>query len=109
MTHLQGQRIEATLGQLAGVVQEALDVRTELANPQSAYRAERAEQDRLYEDHRPVLEGRVVPWPGHSDERDHRLEIHLKSRWPMVLITLDVPGMLGSAPHAIHRQYGCLS
>jgi hypothetical protein len=50
------------------------------------------EADREHDRMRPVLEGRVIPWPGLSDERDHRLEIRVKTHWPLALILLNVPG-----------------
>ncbi len=52
----------------------------------------RIENDREHDRMRPVLEGRIVPWPGRSDGRDHRLEIRVKTHWPLALILLNVPG-----------------
>jgi len=52
----------------------------------------RIENDREHDRMRPVLEGRVLPWPGRSDGRDHRLEIRVKTHWPLALILLNVPG-----------------
>ena len=50
------------------------------------------ENDREHDRMRPVLEGRIVPWPGLSDGRDHRLEIRVRTHWPLTLIVLNVPG-----------------
>ena len=50
------------------------------------------ENDREHDRTRPVLEGRILPWPGRSDGRNHRLEIWVKSHWPLALILLNVPG-----------------
>jgi hypothetical protein len=52
----------------------------------------RIESDREHDRMRPVLEGRIVPWPGRSDGRDHRLEIRVKTHWPLAMILLNVPG-----------------
>jgi hypothetical protein len=52
----------------------------------------RIEQNREYDRMRPVLEGHIVPWPGRSDGRNHRLEIRVKTPWPLALILLNVPG-----------------
>jgi hypothetical protein len=52
----------------------------------------RIENDREHDRMRPVLEGRILPWPGLSDGRDHRLEIQVKTHWPLALILLNVPG-----------------
>jgi transcriptional regulator with XRE-family HTH domain len=52
----------------------------------------RIENDREHDRMRPVLEGRILPWPGRSDGRDHRLEIRVKTHWPLALILLNVPG-----------------
>jgi hypothetical protein len=52
----------------------------------------RIENDREHDRMRPVLEGRIMPWPGRSDGRDHRLEIQVKTHWPLAMILLNVPG-----------------
>jgi hypothetical protein len=52
----------------------------------------RIERDREHDRKRPVLEGHVLPWPGRSDGRGHRLEIRVKTHWPLTLIVLSVPG-----------------
>ncbi|HUY48832.1 MAG TPA: hypothetical protein VMV92_24470 [Streptosporangiaceae bacterium] len=52
----------------------------------------RIEINREHDRMRPVLEGHVSPRPGGSDGRDHRLEIRVKTHWPLSLIVLSVPG-----------------
>ena len=52
----------------------------------------RIEREREYDRMRPVLEGRIFPWPGLSDGRDYRLEIWVKTQWPLTEILLNVPG-----------------
>jgi hypothetical protein len=52
----------------------------------------RIENDREHDRMRPVLEGRIVAGPSYSDGRDHRLEIRVKTHWPLALILLNVPG-----------------
>jgi hypothetical protein len=52
----------------------------------------RIENDREHDRMRPVLEGRFMPWAGRSDGRDHRLEIRVKTHWPLAMILLNVPG-----------------
>jgi hypothetical protein len=52
----------------------------------------RIELDREHDRKRPVLEGHVLPWPGRSDGRGHRLEVRVKTHWPLTLIVLNVPG-----------------
>lgn len=61
---------------------------TDEATKELAQIAKAQEHDRM----RPVLIGRVLPWPGHSDGRDHRLEIRVTTHWPLTLIVLNVPG-----------------
>jgi len=52
----------------------------------------RIEKNREHDRMRPVLEGHILPWPGRSDGRDYRLEIRVKTHWPLALIVLNVPG-----------------
>ena len=74
-----------------GPSQEYLNNLVEHAN-RTAGELARIEADREQDRMRPVLEGRVIPWPGLNDGRDHRLEIRVKTRWPLALILLNVPG-----------------
>jgi hypothetical protein len=52
----------------------------------------RIAKDQEHDRMRPVLEGRILPWPGRSDGRDHRLELRVKTHWSLALIVLNVPG-----------------
>ncbi len=47
----------------------------------------RIAKDQEHDRMRPVLEGRILPWPGRSDGRDHRLEIRVKTHWPLALLS----------------------
>jgi hypothetical protein len=51
----------------------------------------RIAKDQEHDRMRPVLEGRILPWQGRNDGRDHRLEIQVKTHWPLALIVLNVP------------------
>jgi hypothetical protein len=62
------------------------------ATDEAAKDLARIERDREHDRKRPVLEGHVLPWPGRTDGRDHRLEIRVKTHWPLSLIVLNVPG-----------------
>jgi hypothetical protein len=39
----------------------------------------RIAKDQEHDRKRPVLEGRILPWPGRTDGRDHRLEVRVKT------------------------------
>ncbi len=51
----------------------------------------RLAKDQEHDRKRPVLEGRILPWPGRTDALDHRLEVRVKTHWPLTLIVLNVP------------------
>ena len=53
----------------------------------------------------PVLESRLVPWPGRSDERHHRLEVRIKSHLPLATILVNVPGGVGFGVMSFLLQY----
>ncbi|MDQ2874511.1 MAG: hypothetical protein M3Y33_06775 [Actinomycetota bacterium] len=59
---------------------------------QAMRRLAQIEADREHDRRRPILEGRVLPWAGSGDARGHRLEVRVKSHWPLALILLRVPG-----------------
>lgn len=59
---------------------------------QAAEKLALIEENREHDRMRPLLEGRILPWPGRSDGREHRLEIRVKSHQPLALIVLRVPG-----------------
>jgi hypothetical protein len=59
---------------------------------EAAKKLAQIETDREHDRKRPVLEGHVLPWTGGSDARGHRLEIRVKTHWPLALIVLRVPG-----------------
>jgi hypothetical protein len=40
---------------------------------------------------RPVLEGRIVPWTGRSFGKSHRLEVRIKTHWPLATIYVEFP------------------
>lgn len=46
----------------------------------------RIEQERRYEEMRPVLEARIVPWTGRNFGRSHRLEVRIMSTWQLATI-----------------------
>jgi predicted nucleotide-binding protein len=58
-------------------------------------RALRSEQDRQYEERRPVLEGRLMPWPDQPDTPNSRLEVRIKSHHPLAMILVNVPAGIG--------------
>jgi hypothetical protein len=49
------------------------------------------ERDRRYEEMRPVLEGRIVPWAGRNFGKSHRLEVRIKTHWPLATIYVEFP------------------
>jgi hypothetical protein len=63
-----------------------------LQRDEAARELARIESVREHDRMRPVLVGRVAPGPVYSDGRDHRLEIQVKTQWPLALILLNVPG-----------------
>jgi hypothetical protein len=51
----------------------------------------RLAKDQEHDRKRPILEGRILPWPGRTDALDHRLEVRVNTHWPLTLIVLNVP------------------
>ena len=49
------------------------------------------ERDRRYEEMCPALEGRIVPWAGRNFGKSHRLEVRIKTRWPLSTIYVEFP------------------
>jgi HNH endonuclease len=51
----------------------------------------RIEQERRYDEMRPELEGRLVPWQGNTDGRRRRVEVRIRSRWKLSSILVEMP------------------
>ena len=49
------------------------------------------DEDRRHEEMRPVLEARITPWTGRNFGKSHRLEVRIKSPWPLSTILAKFP------------------
>jgi hypothetical protein len=49
------------------------------------------EQNRRHEEMRPILEARLTPWTGRNFGKSHRLEVRIKSPWPLAAILAKFP------------------
>lgn len=71
------------------------------------------EERRQHEEMRPVLEARLTPWTGRNFGKSHRLEVRIKSPWPLSTILAKLPsdprtGYLGQwieAPRTAYQLY----
>ena len=61
------------------------------ADAESARALQKIEEDRRYEEMRPVLEARIILWVGRSFGKSHRLEVRIKSPWPLSTILAKFP------------------
>jgi hypothetical protein len=49
------------------------------------------EEDRRYEEMRPILEARLTPWTGRNFGKSHRLEVRIRSSWPLSTMLAKFP------------------
>ena len=49
------------------------------------------EERRQHEEMRPILEARLTPWTGRNFGKSHRLEVRIKSPWPLSTILAKFP------------------
>jgi hypothetical protein len=69
----------------------ALAAQKALDDSQAAKALLKIEQDRWYEEMRPELEARIVPWTGRNFGKSHRLEVRIKSPRPLATIMSSLP------------------
>lgn len=98
------------------VTDTARKVALESARAKSAESARallKIEEVRRHEEMRPILEARLAPWTGRNFGKSHRLEVRIKSPWPLSTILAKFPsdprtGYLGQwieAPKSDNELY----